>query len=505
MRQPERLHVVKGQTPQLATTLLGVIERQPDLFMRGGSVAMVNGGDVRPLDRHGLAHTLGTRCAFFTRGKGRDNPADLPTPAVDQLLAIVPTMRTRELKSLSLLPFARRDGSIVTTPGFDSKTGVFAHFDAEQLSPIPAKPTADDVIDAIRQIWRPVEAYPMATDNDRAGMFAAIMTAVIRPAIDIAPGFLYEAPAQSAGKTRAALVCGALIRNRRGGSTPFVGGPAADAELSKKLVALVRSGEGFFLLDNCVGHYRSAVLSSLITDGTLDDRVLGTSNWYKGSARLFVALTANNASLDADLLTRLVRVRIDPRCERPQAREFDFEPVSRAMTERLAIARAVLVVIRAHKDAGAPVALSGGTRFEDWAALVRQPIGWAQRMGYADAAGAGVLGDPAASLLASAATADPDTEAWADFLQGTEICMPGDTFLSRELLPLIDRGQRASDEGPALIRGAVEELIGLVGLSAKRLGHMLKNRRDRIAGGRVLRACPVKDRDGMQRWMVVSV
>ena len=505
MRQPERLYVTKGQTPQLATELLGVIAKQPDLFMRGGSVAMVNDGDVRPLDRHGLAHTLGTRCAFVTRGKDRDSATDLPTNVVDQLLSIVPTMRTRELKSLALLPFARPDGTIVTAPGFDTKTGVFSHFDAEKLAAIPAKPTAEDVIAAVRQIWRPVEAYPLATDADRAGMFAAIMTAVVRPAIEIAPGFLYEAPIQSAGKTRAALVCGALIRNRRGGSTPFVGGPGADAELSKKLVALVRAGEGFFLLDNVVGHYRSSVLSALITDGTLDDRVLGTSTWFKGSARLFVALTANNASIDADIQTRLVRVRIDPRCERPQAREFDFEPVSRAMTERLAIARAVLVLIRAHQDAGAPATLPGGTRFEEWAALTRQPIGWAQRMGYADAAGVGALGDPAASLLASAAVGDPDTEAWAEMLRGIDLCMTSESFLTRELLPLVDHGQRSGDEGPTLIRGAVEELLGLAGLSAKRLGHALKNRRDRIAGGRVLRACPVKDRDGMQRWIVVRV
>ena len=51
---------------------------------------MVNGADVRTLDRHALAHLLGSRVAFYSRGKDNDTPADQP-PDLHALAAGAPT------------------------------------------------------------------------------------------------------------------------------------------------------------------------------------------------------------------------------------------------------------------------------------------------------------------------------------------------------------------------------------------------------------------------------
>ena len=72
-------------------------------------------------------------------------------------------------------------------------------------------------------------------------MLSAICAAVCRPALDLSPGYFFDAPVQASGKTRCAGALGALIRNRRGGITPFVSGMGAEAEMAKKFVAMLRA------------------------------------------------------------------------------------------------------------------------------------------------------------------------------------------------------------------------------------------------------------------------
>jgi len=112
------------------------------------------------------------------------------------------------------------------------------------------------------------------------------------------------------------------------------------------------------------------VLSALLTDGALSERLLGGNVWYSGVARMFVCASSNNASLDRDLSRRFVRVRIDPGVERPNSLGFPFDPIEVALSERLNVARAVLVVIRGYHGAGAPRSGTGDAGFGQWNRLV---------------------------------------------------------------------------------------------------------------------------------------
>ncbi|MBT9527084.1 MAG: hypothetical protein IV105_17645 [Rhizobacter sp.] len=412
-------------------------------------------------------------------------------------------MKTKELKALSLLPFARADGSLVTSCGFDERTGVYAHFEAEGLPPVPVAPTTAEVVEALRTMWGPWSGYLFASDADRGAMLSAIITAVCRPALDIAPGYWWEAPVQGSGKTRAAGALGALMRNKRGGITPFVGGSGAESEWAKKVVSMLRVAESFICIDNIVGHFKSPVLASLITDGSINERVLGSNRWYRGESRIFIAATGNNAQPDADMGRRFVRVRIDPRCEKPQSRDFAFDPVDRALSERLAIAHAVLVLIRAHRAVGAPTYGKGSAGFEAWSGLVRQSVMWAGATGLTDAAGIGAVADPATSIMEGSAAADPEIECWGQVLGGLASLQLGEPFLARDVLKLHNAGEHSNE--PELI--AIHDgLVGLLGggfrdITANRIGYALRNRRDLIVRGLVLRAGP-KDRDGVAAWKV---
>jgi hypothetical protein len=392
------------------------------------------------------------------------------------------------------IPFIRIDGSIVDRPGYDSVTRIYADFDVDEVAPIPRDPCGAEVIAALRAMWAPWSEFPFATDADRGAMLAAIITAVCRPVLDTAPAFMFEAPTPGSGKTLAASALGAVTRGTRGGITPFVDGMNMEQELVKKIVSMVAAGETFFLLDNVVGTLKSAVLASLLTNGAIRERLLGSSNWFEGDARLLVCATSNNASLDRDLSRRFVRVRIDSGMEQPQAREFGFDPAEQALAGRMEIARAVLVLLRAFFSAGAVKLGQGTAGFAEWCLVCREPVLWADQQGYTVAAGIGRVIDPARSILQQAAFEDPESAAFAELLAGIHGQTQGYPFTARELHHYWISGETSSDQNLLAIRDGVCGLLpGRRDVTPVGLGRLLQFRLNRPAAGLVLRA---RGRDG---------
>ena len=70
--------------------------------------------------------------------------------------------------------------------------------------------------------------------------------------------------------------------------------------------------------------------------------------------------------------------RLDPGCERPEDRVFEFDPVARALERRAEYVAAALTVVRAYVVAGKPdVGLPPFGSFEKWSTLVRASLVWA--------------------------------------------------------------------------------------------------------------------------------
>lgn len=401
----------------------------------------------------------------------------------------------KTLKALCHLPFVTASGDIVNVPGFHEETGIYAHFDHEALPPVPEAPSRNEIIAAIQTAIQPWAGYRFASPEDKGAMLAAVMTAVCRPALGIAPGFFFDAPVQSSGKTKAAGALGALTKGQRAGVTPFISGPNSEPELGKKLVAMALYGENFCLIDNVVGTWRSPVLAALITEGQINERVLGGNQWYRGTLRMLITATGNNASLDLDLGRRLIRIRIDPGVECPQARNFAFDPVEMVLATRLAVSHAVLVLVQAYQAGGSPVLGRGDAGFSEWNRLVRRVVLWLQAEGYAEDAGHGPLGDPAHSILEAAATDDPDTEAARMLLISLHEKFGGESFTAGEVYAEFSKAT-----GPVF--EALHAILGRRDVTPVSVGRTLLNRRDKIVGGLVLR------RGGRNKhgalWSVVS-
>ena len=326
----------------------------------------------------------------------------------------------------------------------------------------------------------------MATDHDRGSLLAAILGIFSRPGLDTAPGLLVDAPCQSSGKTLLAQSLGALLLGKRAPITPFGGDD--DIELKKLLVSNALGGFDWLLLDNVTGSYDSATLAAYITSGNLRERILGASLTFDGDVSPTVVLTSNNGTLSRDLASRFIRVRIDTRTERPQGLEFSFDPIERALQDRLPIARAACTLFQGFLSAGSPRLGRGDARFTQWSRLVRSCVLWLESEGLPEAAGVGHLSDPAWMILELAGKDDPESQALAQLLEGLTQAYPGgEPFYARDVLQLCNLGVGAGRD----VKEAVESLIVNKGpLTTRTVGKILSFRVDRIADGMVLRARP---------------
>lgn len=410
------------------------------------------------------------------------------------------------LASVAGLPFVTTSGEVVSRPGYHQGTGVYLALQPADEPDIPASPNRGQLVTALRQVWRPWASFKFASPEDRGAMLATIMGAICRPALPTAPGTMFDAPVQGSGKTLAAEAVAALVRGVRG-VAPWAAGQGAEAEMSKRLVALCLEGSQVLVLDNIKGHFDSNVLAAFMTSGRLEgERILGGNTTFSGEARVVVLATSNNANLSRDLARRFLRVRIDTGTETPQALSYGFDPVERALDERLEIGRAACTILAGFNMAGAAMAGRGEAGFPAWSRMIRGCVLWLQAEGLTEAAGIGPVGDPAASILEDAGADDPDQVALGLLLAGLHDLFPrGELFTSSDLLTLWKRGDGAAG-GEALVVEGLGEMLspGKRDHTAVTIGRALSNRRDRITGGLVLRAGG-KDRRDKQLWSVIDV
>lgn len=470
-----RIGLFAGQTAAAVEELVAVLRDDPDTFDHGGALALVASGAPHHLCEHGLAQHIGRRVAFYSVVKTKEGfaeqPADPPARLVKQTLALGARRKLKSLAAVVTAPTIAPDGRVLDRPGYDAATGLLLI--GAGWPTIPSHPTADDARAALATLTEPFRAFPFAGPQDRGALLAALLTAVARPALDTAPAIAFDAPVQGSGKTLLATAVGWLA----GGSVPQVWPHVAgrdDEEVRKRLFTVLRGAPPALVWDNATGIFDSAALAAFLTAPALSDRVLGRSEQLTLPNRTALILTGNNLALAGDLPRRVLKCRIDPQCETPFARSFDFDPVALVRRNRIGMAAAAVTLMRARAVSRDPLAPGDIGSFEDWARLVRQAVAWAGAV-----LAPGEYGDPAEGL-AQAAAADPEAEGLGELL----------TQLHDRFGPVLFS---ASDvvEAASHTAGLRAALIDLAGTdraaeSTKSCGRLLRFREDRIVAGRKL-------------------
>jgi hypothetical protein len=114
----------------------------------------------------------------------------------------------------------------------------------------------------------------------------------------------------------------------------------------------------------------------MLTQSIIRPRILGRSEAPELPAKALVTATGNNLILVGDMARRTVLCRLDPKCERPELRTFNSDPVELIKANRPRYLVAALTALRAFHVAGRPKQTEPLGSFGDWSSWVRDTLIW---------------------------------------------------------------------------------------------------------------------------------
>ena len=319
------------------------------------------------------------RIVQFVKFDGRSGayvPAQCPDRLAEMYLCKSNGWTVPELCGVRESPTLRPDGSILQTSGYDSATG-FLYAPQIDYPAIPDKPTREDAEAAFDVLAHVVRDFDFASGADGVVWIAAVLTDAIRPALETAPVFGFDAPQFGAGKSLLAnLVC--LIVH--GAKLIGKGWTTDEAENEKRLYAALLAGEHSYFADNIKKGlpFGGEAIAAILTQDRWAARKLGKSEQMPVSTRAMFYATGVNLTFTADLVRRALKCRIEPNMEHPESRTFNYDVANETLANHPHLLAAALTIIRAYVVAGLPMQskLKPMGSFGDFDRLVRGAIQW---------------------------------------------------------------------------------------------------------------------------------
>lgn len=300
--------------------------------------------------------------------------AHVPPWVVAELLARRAWPSVRVLEAVVTNPVVRPDGTILMTPGYDEKTGIL-YLPAAEYAPIPEYPDEHDARSALAEIEDVLCDFPFANSAHRAAAIAGILDPLACYAHG-GPSPLKAIDATNAGSGKGLLadVIAHIALGR-----PMARMPQANSEEEerKRILAIALSGTAAVLIDNINKPLGSGALDAALTTTEWSDRVLGVSKNARAPLRTSWYCTGNNLQVVGDTARRMLSIRLEPTCERPELREGFRHPdlLAYVRAHRPRLLRAALIILRAYFAAGSPdLHLPAWGSFEGWSRTVRAAL-----------------------------------------------------------------------------------------------------------------------------------
>lgn len=329
------------------------------------------------LNRDGLRAELVEHVDFIRRTAKREHPAHPPD-------ALISTLRGQRswplprLDGIARCPFFTEQGDLVEKPGYHAKARFYLYLDASLrgMLPVPDRPTAVDVANAVRILLSPIRDFPFDSDASRAAALALGLVPYVRRLISgPIPIHAFDAPVDRTGK-------GLLIKTELAPALGYKQKAMPDLEdkrnrdeVRKRITAAIIENAFAIWFDNINTFVKGAALATLITEEWWD-RILGSSQTTESLGKHLRPLTViagNNLYLDREILFRAIRCRLNANMERPGERQFGFDPVEHALAIRTELVWANLVLVRHWLHLGRPgpkadTKVLGG--FDAWKAVI---------------------------------------------------------------------------------------------------------------------------------------
>ncbi len=457
------------------------------MFLFGGLPIRIdkdeNGAPVvRELTPDRMRHEIARAAKWFKENTSGEIDAKPPTDIVRDMLA-TPNPPLPALTRIVEAPVFSKDGTLLTTLGYHpgAKT-YFAPAVGFVVPSILTSPVPSDIQRAKDLILEELLCdFPFVSEADRAHAVAVFLLPYARDLIDgPTPNHLIEAPSAGSGK---GLLAEVLLSPAVGRHIGVVVEARDDDEWRKRLTACFREGRSVILLDNVTRPLNSGVLAAALTTLTWDDRLLGKNETVSLPVRCVWLTAANNPVLSTEIARRCVRIRIDPKVDRPWQRTMfkHCDLRSWVAEHRADLVWAALILIQAWISKGRPhPRLNSLGSFEAWSTVMGGVLETAEVPGFL------------MNLNELYDTADQEGVAWREFVALWEEVLQEQDVSTAQLLDL------AKDvEGLPLGRSETDrgQLVAF--------GKALAKQRDRVIGDFRITAGSKKQR--ASRWRLVRL
>ena len=247
----------------------------------------------------------------------------------------------KNFHGITTSPILKNDGSIRVATGYDRETGLWCHNIPDLV--IPEQPTATEARAALLRLREFFQTFPYAdgartlnpeygvetTDFrkpmglDESTFLVALLTAVCRQSLELAPAYLVRAPRFSGAGTgkglavKAACIVGSGVR-----PAAFTSGHN-DEEFDKRLTAALIEARPAVFLDNFnAKELRSDILASVLTESPAMVRPMGQTKTVPLHTRTFIGITGNAVEIAEDMARRIINSDFDAHMEDPEQRKF---------------------------------------------------------------------------------------------------------------------------------------------------------------------------------------
>ncbi len=408
---------------------------------------------------------------------------DPPQDAATTYLARIGDWKVPFLQGVTQSPTPRADGTVLQTPGYDPSSALLYDPGNVEFPRIPEASSEADARKALDVLSQPFHGFAFGSGADMSVAMAAVLTALVRPMFPSAPLFAIDAPTAGTGKSLMAETIGIIAT----GHKPAMLSQGANSdEDQKRLSSVLMAGDQVIVIDNCDRPIQGDFLCSMLTQERVRPRVLGKSEMRTLPTRGLVVATGNNLVLSGDVTRRALTCRLDAEVERPDQRQFDFDPRAEALASRRILVTGGLTVLRAYIATDRPNSMAKIGSFEDWN-LVREAIVW---LGWHDPA------DTRERILAD----DPAKAILLDLLRLWWGALGERPVTLAELAAQADKSARGPEHD------LITELISNTrypSFNTKSIGRFLGKHVDRIVGGYVLLSEP--DGSGAKKYQVRDV
>jgi hypothetical protein len=400
LRPKPELIIHAGDLPASAEALRDLLAQSEKLFDRGLPVRIIRNADgslpsAMPLTRHNVVIEAHRLCQpVKVKSAGERVPVTLPDRVAQMYLDMAGEWNLPPLVGVSTAPLLSADGSVRAADGYDPATGLWC-CNVPKLN-LPARPSHADAVAGLGLLRRAFETFPFGDAvrrwdaalgvevidmtepprRDESAFLVALLTAVCRPSLWLAPGMLTTAPAVSGAGSGKGLLVRAICSIAFGIRPRAFTAGSERQELDKRLAAELIEAQPALFLDNANGvALRSDTLASVLTERPARVRLFGQTRMVPLNSTAFMAITGNGLTVTEDLARRFIQCELNAHCEDPELRPFPIGFLGQVERRRAELLAAVLTIWRWGRQNA-----TGLTRgkplgsFESWAEWCRDPL-----------------------------------------------------------------------------------------------------------------------------------